>query len=235
MVIPVALYACEIWGSSILGKISSFEIFKKKFFSLVNKMELLQLKFFKRILGVHSKSTNLAVYGELGKTPLIVQISMIITKYWIRVSSLEYSNTLVGKAASCNLRYNCQSVSFANCVLKLCNLNTVNDIVNINIHNLGKYVKTKLQETFKVYWKNQIQQSDGKLMRVYASIKKNFGFKEYLHQISNVKHRQAITKLRISAHKLPVESDRYNNIPYDKRKGTTVYVTQMRSVMNTIT
>ena len=57
------LYGCEIWGVCLLGKISSFELFQKKFLSVVNKMESLQLKFFKRILGVHSKSANLAVYG----------------------------------------------------------------------------------------------------------------------------------------------------------------------------
>jgi hypothetical protein len=67
VVVPVLLYGCEIWGVCLLGKMSSFELFQKRFFSVVNKMESsLQLKFFKRMLGVHSKSTNLAVYGELG-------------------------------------------------------------------------------------------------------------------------------------------------------------------------
>ena len=50
--------------------------------------------------------------------------------------------------------------------------------------------------------------------------KNNFRFEEYLHVICNVKHRQAITKLRISAHKLPVESGRYNKTPYNERKCT---------------
>ena len=35
--------------------------------------------------------------------------------------------------------------------------------------------------------------------------------------ISSIKHRQAVTKLRISSHRLPVESGRYNNVPFDKR------------------
>ena len=42
-------------------------------------------------------------------------------------------------------------------------------------------------------------------------------FEEYMGDISNIKHRQAVTKLRISSHRLPVESGRYNNIPFDKR------------------
>ena len=33
----------------------------------------------------------------------------------------------------------------------------------------------------------------------------------------DIKHRQAVIKLRISSHRLPVESGRYNIIPFDKR------------------
>ena len=36
----------------------------------------------------------------------------------------------------------------------------------------------------------------------------NLNFEEYLGDISNIKHRQAVVKLRISSHRLPVESDR---------------------------
>jgi hypothetical protein len=48
----------KFWGVCLLGKISSFEIFQNKFFSVENrhKIESLQLKFFRRVLGVHSKS-----------------------------------------------------------------------------------------------------------------------------------------------------------------------------------
>ena len=45
----------------------------------------------------------------------------------------------------------------------------------------------------------------------------NFDFEHYLSQVQNVKHRQAVTKLRISAHKLPVETGRYKNIPCNDR------------------
>ena len=51
----------------------------------------------------------------------------------------------------------------------------------------------------------------------FKKFKTNLNFEEYLGDISNIKHRQAVTKLRISSHRLPVESGRYNNIPFDKR------------------
>ena len=42
----------------------------------------LQLKFCKRILGVLSKATNIVVYGELGRTPLIFKKAKLVVKYW---------------------------------------------------------------------------------------------------------------------------------------------------------
>jgi hypothetical protein len=57
-----------------------------------------------------------------------------------------------------------------------------------------------------------------KLLRTLAQVNYIiFIFEEYLHEICNVKHRQAITKMRISAHKLPLESSRYNKTPYEDR------------------
>jgi hypothetical protein len=71
---------------------------------------------------------------------------------------------------------------------------------------------------FIKYWKEQIQQggNNGKL-RVYKNLKINFGCERYLYLVQNFKYRQAVTKLRISAHRLPVETGRYNNVPYNDR------------------
>ena len=55
---------------------------------------------------------------------------------------------------------------------------------------------------------------------VFSKIKMNFEMEKYLIEIQNVKHRQAVTKLRISAQRLPVETvetGRYKNIPYCDR------------------
>ena len=71
MVLPTLLYNCEIWGPYLIGKTDSVDIFKNKIFKLYNDAVL--TKFCERILGVHSKSTNLAVCAELGRMPLIAQ------------------------------------------------------------------------------------------------------------------------------------------------------------------
>ena len=68
------------------------------------------------------------------------------------------------------------------------------------------------------YWCEQLQpvESSGKL-RILKKVKRHFECEKYLLKISNFKHRQAVTKLRISVHKLTVETGRYNNTPYNDR------------------
>ena len=87
IVTPILLYGCEVWGPHLLGRINSFNMFKKNIFQINSAIEKLHLKFCKRVLGVHSKSTNMAIYAELGRTPLIVQITKLVVKYWFRIKS----------------------------------------------------------------------------------------------------------------------------------------------------
>ena len=49
-----------------------------------------------------------------------------------------------------------------------------------------------------------------------AKIKQDHKFEEYLN-IHNFEHRRALTKLRISSHKLEIESGRWNNIQRENR------------------
>ena len=72
---PILLYGCEIWGM--------FNPFSSKFrkgqpsfcdFFAKNHAEKLHQKFLKYILGVHTKTTNIAVLSELGRFPLYYNI-----------------------------------------------------------------------------------------------------------------------------------------------------------------
>ena len=78
----------------MFGKITTFEMFKNKMFKLTNEIEKFHLKFCRRILEVHSKSTNVAVYAELGRLPLLVPISVEIVKYWLNIMDLTCKKTL---------------------------------------------------------------------------------------------------------------------------------------------
>jgi hypothetical protein len=87
IVSPILLYYCEIWGVYFLGRLTTTDMFKNKIFNVISDIDKLHLKFCKRILGVHPKSTNLAVLAELGRLPMSVQISTLVIKYWLRINS----------------------------------------------------------------------------------------------------------------------------------------------------
>jgi len=48
---------------------------------------------------------------------------------------------------------------------------------------------------------------DTSKLKFYSILKKNICTEKYLTDISNVKHRQALTRLRLSSHTLSIESE----------------------------
>ena len=58
-------------------------------------------------------------------------------------------------------------------------------------------------------------------LKLYSHIKTNIGVEKYLFNLHNFKHRQALTKLRLSSHRLQIEIDRHtsgnNRIPQEDR------------------
>ena len=104
---------------------------------------------------------------------------------------------------ACNPIYNqfySQNIYYSYVILRLIILKT------LQYHQTNKKffhsLKNLLHEYFIKYWKEQIQQggNNGKL-RVYKNLKINFGCERYLYLVQNFKYRQAVTKLRISAHR----------------------------------
>ena len=68
------------------------------------------------------------------------------------------------------------------------------------------------------YWGEKFQSNEnGGKLRIFKKVKKRFEPEIYLFEITNFKHRQAVTKLRISVHKLTVDTGRYNNSTYNDR------------------
>ena len=58
LVSPILLYCCEIWGVYFLGRLTTTDMFKNKIFNVISDIDKLHLKFYKRILGVHPKSSS---------------------------------------------------------------------------------------------------------------------------------------------------------------------------------
>ena len=94
---PVLLYGSEIWGT--INTLSANV--KKDGFSIFDTFcnmpcEKLHIKFLKYVLGVHRKTTNVAVMGELGRYPIIINVFCDTVKYFERLISDNVSNLLKG-------------------------------------------------------------------------------------------------------------------------------------------
>ena len=82
MVVPIILYNSEIWGAYLFRNKQILYENNEFLFDLKNILEDLHIKFMKVVLGVHSKTCNLAVRSELGRLPLHIKIFSSILKYW---------------------------------------------------------------------------------------------------------------------------------------------------------
>ena len=68
MVSPIMTYGCEVWGNQN-----------------IDSLETVHMKFCKFVLGVNKSTTNAMVYGELGRHPLQVEITLRILCFWARI------------------------------------------------------------------------------------------------------------------------------------------------------
>ena len=202
LILPIVSYASVVWGPLYAKKMNQENLYD---FCNKSPIEKLNLKLCKFLLGVHSKSTNDAVRGELGRYPLLINILNLANRYYDRIESLE-NDSLV--KVSCNDHcVNMYDDSWPSM------MNTIRRNFNGSIS-----LKEKLEQTYSEHWSHSINSCQGKL-KVYAKIKKLFKLENYLLQFP-LHLRRNFSKLRISAHNLAIETGRYTKpiqTPLEKR------------------
>ena len=77
---------CETWGAFLSTKDKIFNINHEKY-SLFDEpcFEKLDIKYLKTVLGVHRKSCNAVVRGELGRYPITIYTLKQVVKNWLRM------------------------------------------------------------------------------------------------------------------------------------------------------
>ena len=83
---------------------------------------------------------------------------------------------------------------------------------------------TRLSEQFIQDWFVRINKPEGKKgsnkLRTYKLFKENFQLEYYLTAIATVRYRIALTKIRVSCHRLDIETGRYQkpiSLPINQR------------------
>lgn len=148
------------------------------------------------------------MYGETGRYPLIIKSMIAALKYYYRLQNLS-DTSLVRKAFK---EMSLERVKFS----WFKNMNTFIKKYQLeNSSSTNKAVamfKNNIISKFAEFWKNKLyddkNSENGNKMRTYRKFKTSFGKEEYLKCLPfNLVF--SMSKLRLSAHKLHIETGRY--------------------------
>jgi hypothetical protein len=116
-----------------------------------------------------------------------------------------------------DLDHNGQNSWFSN-VRHLCTiLNLPADFAKLRKCKFTQLLNSSLRKSCLKLWEMNFKTvMEGKL-RTYCKIKTSFGSEKYLFIINNFTLKRAITKLRISSHRLKIETGRYLKLEVNKR------------------
>ena len=208
---PILCYGCEVWSPYLLKGLNN-----DNFIKICDKInsETLHVKLCKLILGVHRKASNNAVRGELGSYPLLLFMLSLSLKYWWKLNNdcMFGTKSLVIKALIENRKLQTNNYfTWSNGIKSICNLINQSDVwdkPNILCKStLTNVVLTQLQHVYSDKWYFCVTNNSPKL-RTYCTYKANFEQENYVNFL-NKAARSAFCKLRISAHKLMIETGRY--------------------------
>ena len=213
MVVPIAAYNSEVWGVYCIPNNANFASWFE--FDNITKspIEKLHIQFIKMMLGVNKRTSNWATMSEVGRYPTVFKIFVSIIKFLehmqnspsgILQAALKTNSELGGVSGTWSMR--------VKRLLEFCNLKweelNANQIRRCNSHLKAKYISA---------W--QVKKDslvDSSKLEIYLSIKESFERENYLI-VTNYKLRNALTKMRLSAHSFPIEIGRYSKTPREDR------------------
>jgi exonuclease III len=206
LISPILNYGSEVWG-----------------FVTGNNIERVHMQFCKSILGVKKSTQNDFVYGELGRVSFQVLRHYNVLKYWIKIIHTK-SNKYVYKV------YNLLKTDFENhpnkanwCSLVkslLCSLGFHDAWLMQSVGNIDMFlfvVKQRLRDHFVQNWSSRLQDSSRALFYRQISC---FKLQPYLSLVNVKKYYCELARLRVSSHRLHIETGRWtkpNSTPINER------------------
>ena len=220
---PIALYSCEIWSmtENLPNDIENIH---------TSTYERFQTRCCKNILGVNNKTTNITTLAELGKYPLYIDIHKKMIKYFLRLQTLkkerllykayiEQKNGLKNKDTNwlSKIKDILDKTGFS-FVFDMKKTKNSGENPNIDIkltHEIEQRSKEIFEQQALYHIEERGNTGRGKLV-FYSTIKREYKRELYL-QMQNIKYRNAIRNLRLSTHKLNIETGRHKGIDRDER------------------
>jgi hypothetical protein len=218
MIMPIALYNSEIWGTMCFPTNPNNNDFLGDL-GKKNLVDDLQKRFCKRVLMVNDRSTNWAAVSECGRTPTIPIIISRMASFWLHL--IQTSSPILKAAlqtyinlASTGFR---SWFSFLHRCFRTLNIDHILYTSDFSeISSQIKKVKKLLHDMAIMKWSSQLTektQVENSKINLFCQLKTNLSLSPHLTAPITPKSRAAITKFRMSAHNLPSETGRYAEIP----------------------
>ena len=172
------------------------------------------------VLGVHGKTCNNMVYGELGRFPLETYVKKRAIGFWARI--LANKETKLSRIIYNHIRtlsntnyYKCIWIEFIKGILQECELSNIWQSQQFkSVDWLKTVVGKKLRDNFIRKWKQEL--SNMTSCDVYINFKINFKLEEYLIHLP-IALRRALCNLRTNNSRIPKVVGRFRNIPREHR------------------
>jgi hypothetical protein len=170
----------------------------------------------KNILEVHGKASNLAINAQLGTFPACFKSFILMFEYYNRLNRIESDNesrnSLLRSAFIEDKKLNKSLNKTLNSIKQKFELSPL-DISDRDFkYHLFNFFERKTLKQFQNIRKNKT----GKL-HFLSNIPRIFKLQNYLEFPLSKEHRSFLTKIRISAHSLNIETGRYNSTPREQR------------------
>ena len=207
MVMPILLYLSDFWGSLKLPK--------------NNPIEKTHNMFCRQLLGVQKQTSTQGVLLELGLTPLVPFAKKVSVKNWNRICNNNANEIVIeSQENSCkeNLPWtsSVKGILESNGLLQLYLDNQVTDKETRNTIPVENYLYSRLIDQYHQSAFEEIRNPNSKMF-TYSKFKTTIGREKYLSTVKKEKHRIAMTKIRLSNHKLAIETGRHNKIDRENR------------------
>lgn len=176
-------------------------------------------------MGVKSTTQNTFVYGELGRTPLRLTRHNRIIKYWLKIVCGNANNLV--KSVYRILYNQCEMENVSNWASLIKSLLFTHGFGYVwyfqgvgNVNIFMSLFKRRVTDVYLQNWHTEVSGSTRARFYIQLVNIGSFEYKKYLDMVNIRKLRVAMTRLRVSSHRLSVESGRWHrpvSIPYERR------------------
>ena len=202
MIKPILTYASDFWGCLKLPP------------QLRNPIEIMQMKVFKQILGVHKQTTNSGVLLELGRATLELECIKFSTKNWERNRKGMGNAILIDTFKDATK----EDLPWLRGILSNLEKNNLTYFYSNQFPKRYPFIYKKLHTAMLNRFQDEtLTTIKSNKLRSYALFKTELGKEIYLKEIRNVKIRTQLTKFRLSDHHLMIDKGRHKGLDKTNR------------------